>query len=811
MYIIVSSTNSKSGSVTTIDAIPDVKNRLDPPGNSFSWIVAEFDNSTVKKEFIIGDDTKLKSDRLKRELYNAELDSNMMYAVGIAFVNEYKDLKRYRIYKMQAMTMQNVDRQTETQMDGEDRSTTNYALFALLLLLLVPIIIFAVFRKKEIKSKFNLMRFPVVTSVTNLGPSRSPDVIPLTNIESTPTQVLLEPKQRLPTNISNPILEHASGTRSSTTNSNEVKTNNKFSKPVKITDFEEYVKQSIENGELKRQHQLFPRGQTKPWDYGLLPQNKFKNRYNNLAAYDHTRVKLAKINNDPYSDYINANYIEGYNTKKTYIATQGPTVATVNDFWRMIWQENVNYIVMLANVVEEGKKKSEQYWPNANECLEFGDIQVKYYSSRVFAHYEYRTFVVTKNDVQRTVEQLHFTSWPDHGVPLYSESLVPLLRKLLTIPQGTSPIVVHCSAGVGRTGTIILCDLCLRMAVREGTVNVLKHQHNIREQRANLVDNIEQYKLAHLVLLECLVAMPPSITCDEKAESMILELLESERLQQQLQYVNDKAWQDQAMRPATQVTAKPEWSAKNRFQDITPSGYGTVYLSRFPVNDEHSDYINAVEVDGFGCPQQFIVTQQPLRETVPEFWRMIDEKKITTIVSLNKINLANETSCIFWPTAKVNEIQPVPYLKIQFHNKVDNKYYNIITIHMFSTKDKESNKQIVKLIVFKEWDASKPIPDSEESLLLLWEETERLGRGKNPIVVTCYDGAKACGLFIALSFVIGNIKLEQECDVCLAVRTVRRNRKQFVTEMEQFVFLYQAAICYLRSFSLYSNFTTGKL
>lgn len=108
------------------------------------------------------------------------------------------------------------------------------------------------------------------------------------------------------------------------------------------------------------------------------------------------------------------------------------------------------------------------------------------------------------------------------------------------------------------------------MAAREGMVDVLKHQHNLREQRANLVDNIEQYKLAHLVLLECLVAMRTSITCDEKAESMISQLLESERLQQQMQYINDTAWQDQAMRPAIEVTAKSEWSAKNRFQDITP-------------------------------------------------------------------------------------------------------------------------------------------------------------------------------------------------------------------------------------------------
>lgn len=145
MYIVVSSTNLEPQSVITVDTIPDVKKKLDLLGYSSSWIVAEFDNATVKKEFIIGDGTRLKSDRLKREIYNAELDSNTMYAVDIAFVNEYKGVKRYRMYKMKATTMQNMAGQDKMETDDENEST-NYGLFALILLLLVPLIICAAFR-----------------------------------------------------------------------------------------------------------------------------------------------------------------------------------------------------------------------------------------------------------------------------------------------------------------------------------------------------------------------------------------------------------------------------------------------------------------------------------------------------------------------------------------------------------------------------------------------------------------------------------------------------------------------------------------
>lgn len=186
----------------------------------------------------------------------------------------------------------------------------------------------------------------------------------------------------------------------------------------------------------------------------------------------------------------------------------------------------------------------------------------------------YDCFILT---VFFQVQQLHFVSWPDHGVPLYPQNLVPFLTKILQIPLSSkSPIVVHCSAGVGRTGTILLCDICLRMAAREGFVDALKVLQQMRNQRPNMVDNAQQFKLAHIVILECTVGMNTTIPCDD-IDDRVEELL-SEGIENQMLYLEETQWQDQAMKMIGDVEETQLVVAeKNRFQHIIPG-----ILSQFP-------------------------------------------------------------------------------------------------------------------------------------------------------------------------------------------------------------------------------------
>ncbi|CAH0551977.1 unnamed protein product [Brassicogethes aeneus] len=568
---------------------------------------------------------------------------------------------------------------------------------------------------------------------------------------------------------------------------------------VDIREYRDYVKKNLENGDLKNQFELLQRGQTQSWDYGSLEANKSKNRYANLKAYDHSRVKLQKINNDKYSDYINANYIDGYKSPNAYIATQGPKSSTLNDFWRMIWEVKAKNILMLANIYEDNKKKVEKYWPDINECKSFGDIDVRFISTEVFANYTIRYFEINMKNEQRDVKQIHFTAWPDHGVPLYPRSLIPILEIMAN--NKVTPMVVHCSAGVGRSGAVILCDISLKMAQFEHKVDILNSFEYLRSRRPNMVDNYEQYKLVHLVILEYIFGKITSLPCDNLLANNVSNIIQFE-IDDQLEYLEDVKWQDRALRSIVEEEYEnfAIYMNKNRFNEIIPENSGKIYLSYNAREGETSTYINAVYVDGFNDQNKFIATQQPMPNTVGDFWRMVLETESSLIISLNEVDLNDKTCGIFWP-AQNTKLHPTDNITV-FHEKSES-YPLFDLIHAKLKVDEEMFS--VKIVLHKNWKSNKVLPMTVTNFLSFLQETDTLVQKSNPIIVTCYNGATACGLYISLTFIIEKIKLEQECDVCQAVRYVRQNRREFINKV-QFKFLYNAAVEYIKSFETYSNF-----
>jgi protein tyrosine phosphatase len=748
---------------------PEILKKAGIEKDGRSWIAAKIQPPDKEQEFIVGDNSSFTGG-----FWNLPLTPGRWYQVTLVAVNWQDDDYKYSFVKLQHP----VQTLAEANVKASSGSGAEWA--ALLLLLLIPAIVYFIWRKKHMKKRGDTLelkrdnglygsRGDSTENVANLDPE----------INETSVELKLSPSQR-------------------------------FSRKVAIGELEKYVKDGLTSGELQRQHVLFPRGQTRPWDYGRLPQNKAKNRYGNLVAYDETRVILKKLPEDQFSDYINANYINGYNTPKFYVATQGPKRNTVVDLWRMIWQEHVQVIAMLTNVMENGKLKCEQYWPEIGQEVTHGVISILNVSTQIFADFTFRMLNVTCKGKTRKIRHLHFTSWPDHGVPLYPQSVAAYLKKVLATPPGHGPILVHCSAGVGRTGTIILADACLRMAAAEGHVDVLGLLQQIREQRANMVDNLDQYKLVHLVLLECLVAEPSSITCDGNLEKHIDELHQSGALLRQFNRMHELRWQDQALRSSSaQKSNSPvqKRKSKNRSQRILPDRSGRVFLSRYPYEDENSEYINAVYVDGFRFKDQFVVTQFPLPSTVGDFWRLIAEKSISLIVVLNEVDEKIENVCKFWPSEQQPQMNPVPYLTVTWKVEDKSLYWRTHTLHLAeSNAPVKIQDKIIHILHLKGWQSNEMLPPSASVMLELWQETERLCSGKEPIVVTCLDGAKACGYFLALSFLVEKIKLEQECDVCHAVRMVRRNRENFVPTIEQFESLHEAAKTYLDSFQTYANF-----
>eukprot|EP00731_Ephydatia_muelleri_P018726 Em0011g766a len=231
-------------------------------------------------------------------------------------------------------------------------------------------------------------------------------------------------------------------------------------------------------------------------DNSQLPCNQVKNRFCNILPYDASRVKLKELNGIPGSDYINASYIDGYNCQNIYISTQGPTDETVNDFWRMVWEKRLGTIVMLTRCIENGREKCAQYWASTNGNHETAQFKVATISATQFADYTITSLVVSdkekSEDEPLHVKHFHFTSWPDHGVPDTPSSLVSFIKYVQKNRKFTeeSPLLVHCSAGVGRSGTFIALHILLERIKTEDSINVFECVNQMRKRRPFMVQSL---------------------------------------------------------------------------------------------------------------------------------------------------------------------------------------------------------------------------------------------------------------------------------------------------------------------------------
>ncbi|XP_071318352.1 receptor-type tyrosine-protein phosphatase beta-like isoform X2 [Trachinotus anak] len=285
--------------------------------------------------------------------------------------------------------------------------------------------------------------------------------------------------------------------------------------PIKIVNFESHYNQlqADSNYLLSEEYEdLKDVGRNQPLDSALLPENRGKNRYNNILPYDSTRVKLSYIDDDPCSDYINASYIPGNNFRREYIATQGPLPGTKDDFWKMVWEQNVHNVVMVTQCVEKGRVKCDHYWPFDQDPLYYGDLIVQMLSESVLPEWTIREFNICSEEqlsFTRLVRQFHYTVWPDHGVPETTQSLIQFVRTVrdyVNRAPGSGPTVVHCSAGVGRTGTFIVLDRVLQQLDTKDTLDIYGSVFDLRLHRSHMVQTERQYTYLHQCVRDVLRA-----------------------------------------------------------------------------------------------------------------------------------------------------------------------------------------------------------------------------------------------------------------------------------------------------------------
>ncbi|KAL1416140.1 hypothetical protein MTO96_006409 [Rhipicephalus appendiculatus] len=238
---------------------------------------------------------------------------------------------------------------------------------------------------------------------------------------------------------------------------------------------------------------------------GQKEVNRKKNRYKDILPYDLSRVILSEYPGVPGSDYINANLIKGASGSRAYIASQGPLPTTVMDFWRMIWECEVQVIIMACNEKESGKYKCERYWPNEGEKKQYGNITVELVKwKQVCPDFLLRTLRARCGTEERTLCQFHYWSWPDHGVPTSVGPIVDLVRLVRDCQASEAlPVLVHCSAGCGRTGTICAIDYVwglMRVGKLSDSFSLYQIIREMRMQRIAMVQTKEQYVLVHRVV-----------------------------------------------------------------------------------------------------------------------------------------------------------------------------------------------------------------------------------------------------------------------------------------------------------------------
>ncbi|XP_076577839.1 receptor-type tyrosine-protein phosphatase O isoform X1 [Chaetodon auriga] len=295
----------------------------------------------------------------------------------------------------------------------------------------------------------------------------------------------------------------------------------KLTSPVQLDDFDTYFKEMSKDSAYKfslQFEELKSVGLDLSHDAADLPVNRPKNRYTNILPYDFSRVKLISMHNDEGSDYINANYIPGYKHGKEYIATQGPLPETRNDFWKMVLQQKSPIIVMLTQCNERRRVKCDHYWPFTDEPVMYGEISVEMLSESESPEWTIRKFRLGYADESQDVLHLNYTSWPDHGVPTVNaiESILQFVHIVRQQANRTKdPVIVHCSAGVGRTGTFIALDRLMQHIREHEFADILGMVSEMRSHRLSMVQTEEQYVFIHqCVLLMWQKKKQQSITSD---------------------------------------------------------------------------------------------------------------------------------------------------------------------------------------------------------------------------------------------------------------------------------------------------------
>lgn len=732
--------------------VQDQTTNMPAPGN----LVVSFPSAdiTAPRLFVIGD----------RGLEaNTPLSNGHVYVVSLEIVSSMDGVNKTSISSMkpvQTKTFQPITDKNVTPIDTTDNTPVIIAVVVIILLLLIAAVIVAVI----IWYKRRQARYIYQPQSNEKDPY---DVIPM------PDQDYYDPMKYWNTIYSNresryitvgrnllpEESEMANGTTASPVNGSPVTFNQEF-------------------------HDL-PHGQLSSWNAAVMRKNANKNRFPHLLPYDHTRVVLNPDENSN-GDFINANYIHGYKKAEEYIAAQSPfNDETVLDFWRMIFQQNIKVVVMITNIVEDSIVKCTQYWPDSQQGkVRYGSFILEIIETREFADYVIRTIKVTTrhSSSHRFIHLFEFCSWPDHGVPIDSIPLLDMRNKIRDYRgNDRSPLLVHCGTGVSRTGTYISIDALLEQYEAEGRISVFSFLRKLRKDRVTMVRTLKQYVFIYDAIFEARVAGDTRVGADLKSRYHDLTRKNPKTKHSFLkdQFVALQRYTRKVSPKYCHTALLPLNVEKNRFPDVVPPDDFRPVLEATDFG--RTDYINAVFLDSHRRRNHFIVTQTPLHTTIADFWKLVYDMDINTIVMMESYKHEDDTCAEYWPEQKMKKFEPF------FIDNTEDYQRDNITVRHFNVTSMQQPRSLphqVRQFQFNAWEDADFIPKSKSMLLDLidmvmdWQVEEN--GDQKPILVHCKDGATHSGLFCTVTAICQAMHDDGDVDVFHTIKHMKRRRTQII-------------------------------
>ncbi|XP_059168898.1 uncharacterized protein LOC131950689 [Physella acuta] len=550
---------------------------------------------------------------------------------------------------------------------------------------------------------------------------------------------------------------------------------------------------------------------------GLNTENKAKNRYKNISAYDHSRVHLMSCPEKKQGDYINASFVKSYKNNEIFIASQGPNKIILEDFLRMIWEQKSEKVVMLTNLIEEGKQKCEQYWPDEN-AAKFGEIEVRLINKQVFADYTVRKLELWMvGEASHPLTHFHFTSWPDKTVPSTPWSLVDFHQRVFSTPASKA-IVVHCSAGVGRTGTFIGLHNVIKQAEATQTVDFYTTLKSLREDRVYMIQTAEQYIFLHHAAQVGILCVGTTIQRHDISEKILeLEMKNTDKYNFEKEFKavcevcsdKDEGRDDEGSAGSLYQNSRTIGNkVKNRFSNILPKEQHRPFL--YCDSKDMGDYINAVAIPSFTKQKQQFLTQIPLPTTVVDFWRLVTHFKVSLIVAF-EVDPKDKDSTIgeYLPTTKGVPVN-CGNTEVETCSVTEGQCWEEQTLSVTLHKKRKTRPSIPssstpETVTHLKYTATDYKPQNILPFVL-HARSKKTQDGK--VVYTCRNGADHSGLACVLSLLIDRMDHDNLLTVPIVVGTIKSIRPQVIPTLEQYKSLYYSLKMYVETDSVYSNFET---